>query len=167
MRFESPKLRGPRRGFTLVELLVVIAIIGILVSLLLPAVQAAREAARRIQCRNSLKNLSLGVLNFESTHGGLPPVTAAEPDRDALFSQMDMIEVHLSWIVRVLPFIEEQALADQFDPALRIDQQDASFAPSRINLPCCSARRMQREAGPTAVAGRTAGHLPKGTTWRT
>src|SRR4051812_2640418 len=61
-----------RRGFTLVELLVVIAIIGILVALLLPAIQAAREAARRSQCQNNLKNVSLAVLNYESARKTLP-----------------------------------------------------------------------------------------------
>src|SRR4051812_32567571 len=69
---EIRAMRTVNRGFTLVELLVVIAIIGILVALLLPAIQAAREAARRAQCSNNLKNLSLAVLNFESGKKRLP-----------------------------------------------------------------------------------------------
>jgi len=133
MRCSVPfaQLRAARRhGFTLVELLVVIAIIGILVALLLPAVQAAREAARRAQCQNSLKNLALGVLSFENQRKGLPPVTKAKPDRapDG-FSSMRSIEVELSWIVRILPQIEEQALFDTFKLDKRINEQDVVAKP--------------------------------------
>ena len=70
---EYPLGAAFRNAFTLVELLVVIAIVGVLVSLLLPAVQAARESARRIQCVNHLKQLALAALNYESTYDRLPP----------------------------------------------------------------------------------------------
>lgn len=112
----SPRI--PICGFTLVELLVVIAIIGVLVALLLPAVQAAREAARRMQCVNNCKQLALAVHNYESTHKRLPsassPVlTRYEPDYPYRFILRS--GSNHSWIVHVLPFMEQQALYDRFD----------------------------------------------------
>ncbi|MDB5352568.1 MAG: putative major pilin subunit [Planctomycetota bacterium] len=91
-----------RRGFTLIELLVVIAIIGVLVALLLPAVQAAREAARRAQCTNNLKQIGLGLHNYESVAGSLPMSdVVANPARPE--QTTNGFSVH----VRVLPFMEQ------------------------------------------------------------
>lgn len=83
-----------RPGFTLVELLVVIAIIGILIAMLLPAVQAAREAARRSQCGSHLKQIGLGILNYESVHRVFPPTFTRTPDH------------HL--FTFLLPYVEQQ-----------------------------------------------------------
>ena len=90
-----------RRAFTLVELLVVIAIIGVLIALLLPAVQAAREAARRSQCSNNLKQMGIGIHNFHDTRGGLPPSNYYNRDGVTL------------WVF-LYPFIEQQALWEFF-----------------------------------------------------
>lgn len=96
---------GLNRGFTLVELLVVIAIIGILVALLLPAVQAAREAARRLQCTNQVKQLVLALHNYESTHKVFPPAGLTTKTNG----------YGHSWIVRILPYIEQGNLYAGFD----------------------------------------------------
>jgi prepilin-type N-terminal cleavage/methylation domain-containing protein len=102
-----------RAAFTLVELLVVIAIIGILVALLLPAIQAAREAARRMSCQNNVKNLALAVLNYENQMKALPPGADMAATAGEQFSDSSQVDAAVSWIVKILPQIEEQPLADQ------------------------------------------------------
>src|SRR5690242_14750771 len=100
--------RPHRRGFTLIELLVVIAIIGVLIALLLPAVQAAREAARRAQCVNNLKQIGLGLHNYESSNGAFPTAGQGSlydgvPVPDTMY--VDGTGFH----ARILPFIEQSA----------------------------------------------------------
>ena len=86
-----------RRAFTLVELLVVIAIIGMLIALLLPAVQAAREAARRMQCTNHFKQIGLAIHNFHDTYNGLPPIAVAEASYGLHMMLFPFIEQSASW----------------------------------------------------------------------
>ncbi len=97
-------LSQPASGFTLVELLVVIAIIGVLVALLLPAVQAARESARRVQCQNNLKNIALACLNFESAKGELPPGSVNTSIQQGS---------GLGWPVHILPYVEESNVSEE------------------------------------------------------
>jgi prepilin-type N-terminal cleavage/methylation domain-containing protein/prepilin-type processing-associated H-X9-DG protein len=121
MRRRNRKPLG-RRGFTLVELLVVIAIIGILVALLLPAVQAARESARRTQCRNHLKNIGVAILNFEDVRRVFP--TAGSQNLTTGFGLAQNLEngkplgpdrQGLGWAYQILPQIEETAAYDLTD----------------------------------------------------
>lgn len=110
MRFQNQLQRPPasrthrRSGFTLIELLVVIAIIAILIALLLPAVQQAREAARRTQCKNNLCQIGLAIHNYEMAHNVLPPgsVNPTGPVRS------EPIGYHMSWAVQILPYLEHQ-----------------------------------------------------------
>ena len=110
---QSLRLRPVRSGFTLVELLVVIAIIGILVGLLLPAVQSAREAARRMQCSNNLKQLGLAMHNYESTHKRYPaagrgygmPTNA--PIKDMIMNS--------NGLVSLLPYMEQTNIYNKFN----------------------------------------------------
>jgi prepilin-type N-terminal cleavage/methylation domain-containing protein len=105
-----------RRGFTLVELLVVIAIIGVLVALLLPAVQAAREAARRMQCSNNVKQIMLSMHHFHDAYLVLPPgavrPSATTPVHDK-FSIPRTTVTH-GWAAFLLPFMEQRPLADKY-----------------------------------------------------
>lgn len=107
-RMCSPRPRG-RNGFTLVELLVVIAIIGILIALLLPAVQAAREAARRSQCQNNLKQLGLAMQNYHDVMRVFPPLASGCNQGPSNSSNQ------LSFLVLSLPYIEQQAIYQQIN----------------------------------------------------
>ena len=100
-----------KRAFTLIELLVVIAIIGMLIALLLPAVQSAREAARRLQCSNNLMQIGIAAKNYEQSFGMLPSGTVNEtgPIRNVPLGN------HMGWIPRLLPFIEQSGLYDEID----------------------------------------------------
>lgn len=126
-----------RFAFTLVELLVVIAILGLLVGLLLPAVQAAREAARRMQCSNNLKQIVLATLNYESATRRLPPSACVNP----------RISTNASWSIhgRLFPYLEQNNLASQIDLSL-----------SWQNFPILSGYRVHTYVCPSDPKSNTA-----------
>jgi prepilin-type N-terminal cleavage/methylation domain-containing protein/prepilin-type processing-associated H-X9-DG protein len=114
---------APRRGFTLVELLVVIAIIGVLIGLLLPAVQRVREAANRTRCQNNLKQIAIATLNYESTNNFLPPGLGVET---------------MSVQAIILPFIEQQSVARLFNASGDVNSStNVSFADVQIPIYLC------------------------------
>ncbi len=125
-----------RSGFTVIELLVVITIITLLVGLLLPAVQAAREAARRLQCGNNLRQLGLSVQSYCDAHGALPPAAATGPEGSNNFSMK----------ARILPFIDQAALFHSMNMSFwqEASQNGTSLTtmvstflcPSDGNVPC-------------------------------
>jgi prepilin-type N-terminal cleavage/methylation domain-containing protein len=144
-----------RKAFTLVELLVVIAIIGVLVALLLPAVQAAREAARRSSCSNNLVQMGLAIQNYEMAHSVYPPGTI-----DATGPILNNpTGYHHSWLVQIMPYIEEQTAYNLLDKKLSVyDPKNAPvaaamprwlFCPSsaapRGNIPCYAGCHHEKE----------------------
>jgi prepilin-type N-terminal cleavage/methylation domain-containing protein/prepilin-type processing-associated H-X9-DG protein len=122
--------RSLRRGFTLVELLVVIAIIGTLVGLLLPAVQTAREAGRRMSCANNLKQVGLGIVNYEQARKTYP---SGRDTRD---------QFGVSWAFRLLPYVEQSQIFAAYDKTARVDD-DKNITAMRtpVSTFFCASRR--------------------------
>jgi prepilin-type N-terminal cleavage/methylation domain-containing protein len=127
--------RGHRHGFTLIELLVVIAIIGILVALLLPAVQAAREAARRLQCTNNLKQIGIALHHHHKAHETFPyghRYVSDQPDPNGYEADKNGNEA--TWITRLLPYVEQENAYDRIDWDRGLGQaRDASHPNNFIN----------------------------------
>lgn len=113
MRLNSSAVRR-RRGFTLVELLVVIAIIGILIALLLPAVQAAREAARRSQCTNNLKQMGIALQNYHDIHKVFPPAKVGSGKQNGGWSP-NFVVTNVTGFLLLLPQLEQQTLYQKYD----------------------------------------------------
>ncbi len=116
-----------RAAFTLIELLVVIAVIGVLVGLLLPAVQQSREAARRSECSNHLKQISLGIHNFEDAQQTLP--------------SSRMGPQHATWFVQILPYIEQNNLYNSWNLASTYYMQQTTVRTTQVGAFYCPSRR--------------------------
>lgn len=149
MSFQPISRHSRRRGFKLVELLVVIAIIGILAGLLIPSTRGAREAARRMQCANNMKQIGLGLHNYHSAHGRLPIAMGGTRGTTPFQGNQN----RLSGLVAVMPFIEQQALWEQIStpgedkhnntfPAMGPAPWISSYGPWQTQVPtlqCASA----------------------------
>ena len=132
------------RGFTLVELLVVIAIIGILIGMLLPAVQQVRESARRTHCLNNMRQIGLATLMFTDTNEAFPPARlSTEPDPFAPVNSFTLGAVVFgpeSWFVRMLPFVEQQGLHEKWDFSIDYVEQSIEAIGTPVDTFLCSSR---------------------------
>ncbi len=109
--YKAPTHKSPKKGFTLVELLVVIAIIGILIALLLPAVQSSRETARRLTCSNNMKQLGIALHSYHTAFKRFPSAAEWRSDPDI----QNNAQLSETWVVQILPYLGEQNLYDNYD----------------------------------------------------
>ncbi|WP_010583934.1 DUF1559 domain-containing protein [Schlesneria paludicola] len=129
------RTQGRRQAFTLIELLVVISIIAVLIALLLPAVQSAREAARRMQCKNNLKQMGLALANYESSFGVFPParlghVNPADPTK--------WVEQWASWAIMILPYVDQANLYGLYNTNFKWnDPVNAQVSTTRLGVYSC------------------------------
>ena len=146
-----------RRGFSLVELLVVIAIIGILVSLLLPAVQAAREAARRMQCANNLKQIGIGMHNHHDTYNMFPPGSEwkTHPSYPSIAPMLFRWSAH----ARITPFIEQYALYDDLDMEMPLYGHDGTTNVTGFGLHANNQEAVAQMVKTFLCPSDQAGHL--------
>src|SRR5436190_5317653 len=146
-----------RRAFTLVELLVVIAIIGVLVALLLPAVQAARESARRMQCTNKLKQIALAAHNIHDVNGAFPS------GHKVTYNPTSNTQVYYAnWGIQLLPYLEQQALFNLYDDTVpNLDPKNSLLRASKCVAYICPAELLPgrlltpETQAPNGVTGNT------------
>ncbi len=151
-----------RFGFTLVELLVVVSIIGVLAGLILPAIQNAREAARRTHCQNNLRQLGMAVNLFHETYGYFPPGRIAPRPDDP--PEISCGGEETTWPVYVLPFLEQTALRQEWSLSEKWYDHDQGLLETRLPVFVCPSRRSMSEAfsiRPIETAGN-GGRLPCG-----
>jgi prepilin-type N-terminal cleavage/methylation domain-containing protein len=164
------KHKTGRRGFTLIELLVVIAIIGVLIALLLPAVQAAREAGRRIQCVNNLKQVGIAIHNYHDIHNNLPPGRIWKNGLNGCGMNVFIGCQNTPWFVLLLPQIEQANFANTINFALGAEGPlrplplgffaNSTAAGNRLGLfQCPSDRSNQFQFAPTYLGGRLSGPI--------
>lgn len=157
MRNGGRRLR--QRAFTLIELLVVIAIIAVLIALLLPAVQQAREAARRTQCKNNLKQMGLACFNYESTYGEFPRSEMGTAD---ISTGHLLLRQEINWAISCLPFIDQSPLYNIYNSSLPCTDPSNAAAVATY-LPafnCPSTSRTSKQTSWTVPAGTSIGGLP-------